>query len=119
ASALNALVKISRSNDSWFYDLNVDLRESTMASLRAEKDQSENVRWQGAAKAAVGVPLFFIPVLGPWLGGGSIGWGATEAYEAHRNVGRLEKLEEFPELLRFAMVYTHLASASNALCSFL
>lgn len=119
ASALNALVKISSSNDSWLYDLNVDLRESSLALLRAEKDQSENIRRQGAAKAAIGVPLFFIPFVGPFLGGGSIGWGATEAYHAHRDVGQLEKLEKFPELLRFLFVHTHLTSASNELCFFL
>jgi hypothetical protein len=119
ASAFNALVKISGSSDSWSYDLNVDLRESAMASIRAEKDQSATLRWQGATKAAIGVPLLFIPFLGTWVGGGSIGWGVTEAYTEHRKVERLKKLEEFPELLRFAVVYTYLTSASNALCSFL
>jgi len=113
ASAFNALVKISGSSDSWSYDLNVDLRESAMASIRVEKDQTSSGRWEGLAQAAIGVPLLFIPFLGPSLGGGNIGYGTVKAYTEHRKVERLEKLEKFPELLRFAVVYTYLTTASK------
>jgi hypothetical protein len=47
ASALNALVRISRSNKDWSYDLRVDLLESAMSLLHAEKDESASVRRSG------------------------------------------------------------------------
>jgi hypothetical protein len=67
ASALNALVRISRSNKDWSYDLRVDLLESAMSLLHAEKDESASVRRSGITKVAISGPLFLIPVLGRGL----------------------------------------------------
>lgn len=84
ASATNSLVDASNSANNWRLDpflRTLDFAEEVMAEAVKE---TKGDWWKGLLKVVGGVPLLIIPGVGPFAGGGAIGYGAVEMIQCLR-----------------------------------
>lgn len=117
ASASNSIVKASGSDDQWLLEPFLDSRAIATELVQEYTRETKDVKgewWTGALKILVGLPLFAIPVAGPFAGGGAVGYGIAETINFLKTTHvDFEVLHDKVPLLQFGIALENLELATN------
>lgn len=114
---LAQLVTHSSSDPKWIIEptSSADIVATLIEEAQNEhKDSSSN--W---FKGALGIATWFIPVVGPVIGGGLVGTAIGNALDRRAVLREVDRLSEFPELLRLPIAAERLVVISATVEEFL
>lgn len=84
ASASNNLVEASGSSDKWILNSSLKSKAIVDETLEEALNESKGEWWKGLLKTLGGIPLLLVPGVGPFAGGGAIGYGVAEMFQCLR-----------------------------------
>ncbi len=104
ASASNSVADASDSIRRWRLDPSIKTQDIVKEILADAIKESKGEWWKGLLKVAGGVPLLIVPGVGPFAGGGAIGYGAAEMFRCLTTSDTdYEHLEDKLPLLQFGI----------------
>jgi hypothetical protein len=120
ASANNSLVESSSSNDGWLLNLDASSSEIADEILADSVVEVKSSWWKGALKAVGGLPLFLIPGVGPFAGGGAVGYGIGEMISSLKaSDADMDVLRDKLPLLRLPIAVALLETANTRFSEFM
>ncbi|MGE0827266.1 MAG: hypothetical protein AB7G75_30030 [Candidatus Binatia bacterium] len=115
--ALAQLVNHSGSDSKWIIEpaSSADIVETLIEETENEHSKSSS-DW---LKGALGIATWFIPVVGPLIGGGLVGTAIGNVFGRRTILREIGRLSEFPELLRLPIAAERLVIISTTVEEFL
>ncbi len=116
ALAHNQIVESSASDKNWVLNPDLTSEEISLQRLSEIAGEERGAWWKGLVKSVVGLPLFLIPGIGPFVGGGAVGYGIAEmADRAQFSAASFKILHDKLPLLQFGFAALLLDNASQQL----
>ena len=120
AEAFNSLVENSNSDEAWLLNSSVSSESIAMKGIKDAAEQARSGWWEGLVKTVAGLPLFMIPFIGPFAGGGAVGYGIAEMFDRlTTSEADFDTLIDKLPLLKFGIAASLLECASNQIQYFL